>query len=472
MPVIPFDANLLHNERAVNQFLLHCQEKYEGDSTYQFISFCQKIEPIDPLAVLDKFIQKNQIHFYWENPRKQEAIAAIGTTHILKINSGDRFLQSKHFIQDCLRKTLLTGSVDLPNNLPFLFSSFTFFDSPQIGDSPFPCATVFLPQFQVFKNQNNCYLIINISLKKTFNISEIFKIKHQIKNIYFANDSNTFKYKNSSKDQLNINYQNYRAEFTAAVTSALEAIENKKYSKIVLSNALEVFSVNPFRLIESLNNLRKNHGDCYVFSTSNGKGDNFIGASPERLISIKNRHLVTDALAGSAPRGKTDAEDDFFAKKLLKSEKERREHQAVSEFIMQRLGELGIEPERSSLQLLQLSNIQHLWTTISAQLPENIHPIDIVAQLHPTPAVAGVPREIVLPQIRHYETFDRALYAAPLGWFSYQGNSEFIVGIRSALIKDNKARLYAGAGIVAGSDPNKELAEIELKFQALLRSLL
>jgi menaquinone-specific isochorismate synthase len=471
MPVIPFDADLLHNERAVYQFLLHCQEKYEGDTNYQVISFSQKIEPIDPLAVLAKFIQKNQIHFYWENSRRQEAIAAIGTTHILNINSGDRFLQSKHFIQDCLRKTLLTGAVDLPDNLPFLFSSFTFFDSPQIGDSPFPCATVFLPRFQVFKNRDTCYLTINIFLKKTFDISDIFEIKHQIKDIYFA-DPNTFGHKKKIRDRLSINCQNYRAEFTAAVTSALEAIENKKYSKIVLSNALEVFSARPFRLIESLNNLRKNYGDCYVFSTSNGRGNNFIGASPERLISINNRHLVTDALAGSAPRGKTAAEDDFFAKKLLESEKEIREHQAVSEFILQCLGELGIEPERSPLQLLQLSNIQHLWTPISAQLPENIHPIDIVAQLHPTPAVAGVPREIVLPQIRHYETFDRALYAAPLGWVSSQGNSEFIVGIRSALIKDNKARLYAGAGIVAGSDPNKELAEIELKFQALLRSLL
>jgi menaquinone-specific isochorismate synthase len=469
MPVVPFDANLLHNEREVHQFLLHCQKKYEEDSTYKFISFCQKIDPIDPLAVLDKFIEKDQLHFYWENPRKKEAIAAIGTANILQVKSGDRFLQSKSFIQDCLRQTLLTGAIDPPDNLPFLFSSFTFFDSPQVGDSPFPCATVFLPKIQVFKKQDSCYLIINAPLKNSLNLGEIFAIKNQLKKINFNWDTID---NNIILEGLNINYQKYRTEFISAVTSALGAIKQQKYSKIVLSNALEVFSPKPFRLIESLNNLRKKHGDCYVFSTSNGKGDNFIGASPERLISIHNRQMVTDALAGSAPRGKTGPEDDFFANKLLESEKERREHQAVSEFIIRGLAELGIEPMRSPLQLLQLSNIQHLWTSISAQLPDNIHPLDIVAQLHPTPAVAGVPREIVLPQIRHYETFDRSLYAAPLGWVSYQGNSEFIVGIRSALIRENKARLYAGAGIVAGSDPNKELAEIELKFQALLRSLL
>jgi menaquinone-specific isochorismate synthase len=121
--------------------------------------------------------------------------------------------------------------------------------------------------------------------------------------------------------------------------------------------------------------------------------------------------------------------------------------------------------------LLKLSNIQHLWTPIHAKLKPSIHPLEIVAQLHPTPAVAGVPTEIALAQIRHYETFDRSLYAAPLGWIDCQNNSEFIVGIRSALIKGDRARLYAGAGIVAGSDPEKELAEIQLKFQALLKAL-
>ena len=123
------------------------------------------------------------------------------------------------------------------------------------------------------------------------------------------------------------------------------------------------------------------------------------------------------------------------------------------------------------MRLLQLSNIQHLWTPIRAAVPANIHPLEIVACLHPTPAVAGAPRTVACEEIRRYETFDRALYAAPLGWIDSRGNSEFVVGIRSALIEGCQARLYAGAGIVAGSDPNKELAEIQMKFQALLNTL-
>jgi menaquinone-specific isochorismate synthase len=271
--------------------------------------------------------------------------------------------------------------------------------------------------------------------------------------------------------------------FKSAVSSALESIKANQFSKIVLADAIDVVSPLPFNLVNSLDNLRKRHPDCNVFSTSNGKGQNFIGASPERLLIIHNRQLVTDALAGSAPRGSTAAEDADFAHRLLTSEKERREHEFVRDFIAGRLSQLGLRPQMlSTPQLRQLSNIQHLWTPIQAQLRTNIHPLEIVAELHPTPAVAGVPTKIAQEQIRCYETFDRSLYAAPLGWVDHQGNCEFIVGIRSALIESEKpsrlfanayrARLYAGAGIVAGSDPNKELAEIQLKLQALLKTLL
>ena len=133
---------------------------------------------------------------------------------------------------------------------------------------------------------------------------------------------------------------------------------------------------------------------------------------------------------------------------------------------------MGLLPQILSPRLRQLSNIQHLWTPISAIVPPNIHPLKIVAQLHPTPAVAGTLPDIACNEIRRYESFERGLYAAPLGWLDGEGNCEFIVGIRSALIDGDRARLYAGAGIVAGSDPNKELAEIQLKLQALLKALI
>ena len=473
MPVIPCQANLFHDEKELHQFLLAFQEKYRGNGSSPIVSFSQQIESIDPLAVIGTLAQPNQLHFYWENPRKKEAIAGCGTAKSLTVESPDRFVKSQQFIQDCLKKTIRAGDLHIPGSGPHLFCSFTFFSSQKNGDCPFPPATIFLPRFQVTRQKDHCVLVVNISIDQPVNLKLVLeKIRDQIQAINWSNCSLincTFdRRKNFSKS-----FQSYASgHFKSAVNSALKSIEAKQFSKIVLARALDVISPVPFGLVASLNNLRQRHRDCYIFSTSNGKGHNFIGASPERLISIENQQLVTDALAGSAPRGKTTSEDVSFANRLLRNEKERREHQAVSEFITQRLCQLGLIPQRSPLKLLQLSNIQHLWTPIYAQLPADVHPLEIVAQLHPTPAVAGVPTQVACEQIRCYETFDRALYAAPLGWIDYQGNSQFVVGIRSALIEGDRARLYAGAGIVAGSDPDREFAEVQLKLQALLKALL
>jgi menaquinone-specific isochorismate synthase len=261
------------------------------------------------------------------------------------------------------------------------------------------------------------------------------------------------------------------AHFKRSVSSALDKIYANHLTKVVLADALDVKASNHFNLFKSLNNLRQIHPNCYIFSTSNGKGQNFIGASPERLISIHQQQLITDALAGSAPRGKTPAEDAANANSLINSEKEKHEHCLVIDFITQRLSQIGLLPQVLPPRLRQLTNIQHLWTPISALVPPNVHPLKIVAQLHPTPAVAGAARDIACAEIRRYENFERGLYAAPLGWVDSHGNCEFIVGIRSALIDGDRARLYAGAGIVAGSDPEKEFAEVQLKLQALLNAL-
>ncbi len=472
IPVIPYRANLLSDEQELYQFLLTCQEQLERKGNSHIVSFSQEIDLIDPLAVFSAIAQANQVHFYWENRNKGEAILGYGIAKSLFLETGDRFSQSQQFIQDCFKQIIRRGDLQLAGSEPHIFCGFTFFSSALERDTPFPVATLFLPQLQIIKKQNTCVLSINLTIDKQAKIKFLFEqIKKIIKTL-------TISRKNviplPTKSQILSQQAKIHSayNFKSSVASALQSIEDNQFSKIVLAHTLDIISPRDFDIVESLNNLRKNYPDCYTFSLSNGRGSYFIGASPERLISIQNQQLVTDALAGSAPRGKTAAEDVILAKKLLRSEKERREHQAVIEFIIQRLYQLNLTPQRSPLKLLQLSNIQHLWTPIYAQLKSDIHALEIVAKLHPTPAVAGVPSQVACEHIRHYETFDRSLYAAPIGWVDAQGNSEFIVSIRSALIAGNQARLYAGAGIVAGSNPNKELAEIQLKFQALLKALL
>ncbi len=484
MTATPYRTHLFQDRKELHQLLLTGKQQSIAKGCPQIVSISQEIPPIDLLAVLQAFAKPDQLQFYFEKGSQREAIAALDATTSFTIEGANRFIKSQQFIQSTLANILPGGNLNLPFSGPHFFCSFTFFDKKKAANSPFPGATIFLPRWQVSCYQGSYVVVANVEITAQVNNLALLaeRLENQLRRIswYERRVSNVFQI----EPQKIIKQAPQNAErFKSSVVSALESIRTNQLNKIVLASAIDVISPKAFNLVEALDTLRKRHPDCYIFSTSNGKGQNFIGASPERLLSIHNHHLEVDALAGSAPRGKTKTEDAAFAYRLLSSQKERCEHQFVHNFISERLSQLGLIPQMlPTPQLRKLTNIQHLWTPIQAHLLADIHPLEIVAALHPTPAVAGVPTNIAQEQIRRYESFDRTLYAAPLGWVDYQGNCEFIVGIRSALIESEKpsrlfansyrARLYAGAGIVAGSDPNKELAEVQLKLQALLKALL
>ncbi|RUS92857.1 menaquinone-specific isochorismate synthase [Trichormus variabilis SAG 1403-4b] len=455
----------------MHQLLLAVQEKCCENRTQQIVSISLEIDLIDPLVVLDKFSQSNTLNFYFENQSKGEAIAAIDAIAKLETGGKERFSKAEDFIRNSLRNVIHFGNSRQPFAGIHFFCCFSFFEQHHQSNYPFPAATIFLPNLQVAIKNQCCTLVINSIINSDVNIQTILQeIKTKIEVIQSLEENYSLHSDIFPVNLLKRNITN-PDKFKHSVLSVLEKIQDDHLIKIVLADILDVSSSNAFNLFKSLNNLRQLHPNCYVFSTSNGKGQNFIGASPERLISIQNQQLITDALAGSAPRGKTPREDAENANKLINSTKEKHEHKLVLDFITQRLSQLGLFPQILAPRLRQLSNIQHLWTPISAVVPDNVHPLRIVAQLHPTPAVAGAARDIACTEIRNYESFERGLYAAPLGWVDGSGNCEFIVGIRSALIDGNRARLYAGAGIVAGSDPDKEFAEVQLKLQALLKAL-
>jgi menaquinone-specific isochorismate synthase len=260
--------------------------------------------------------------------------------------------------------------------------------------------------------------------------------------------------------------------FRRAVNRALDHMNRYPVQKIVLAHALDWGNVEPFQPLAALGRLRQRYPDCHIFSLGQGDGKTFMGASPERLLSLTHGQLITDALAGSAPRGVTPHQDDRLAQELCSNPKEQGEHRLVVDFLARQLQAVGLRPQYQHWPgVRRLSNIQHLHTPMRARVTGHVHPLHIVEALHPTPAVAGVPTREACDQILRFEDFDRGLYAAPVGWVGANGDSEFIVGIRSALVAKTQVRLYAGAGIVAGSDPNREWAEIKLKLRALGESL-
>ncbi|MBW4421729.1 MAG: isochorismate synthase [Myxacorys californica WJT36-NPBG1] len=493
MTAIQYQLDQRPTYKDLYQFLLTCKESISDLQERRIASISLAIEPVDLLAVLHSVVKPTQRHFYFEKSGHQEAILAFDVALQLETEGRHRFAEAKEFIQTALAKTTLFGDLNAPFAGAHFFCNFSFFDTSR--EAAFAAASVFLPAWQIVRSsslsshewlcqtpqeftrslEERYTVVANVVIDADFDVEatvdrvwqtlqKIQAVKYEVVNLSDANKT-FFQQKFVAPPE----------QFTTSVAAALDLIRAKQFHKVVLAHALDIFSPLPLNLVASLHHLQKLYSNCYIFSSSNGRGSTFIGASPERLVGISQilseRTLTTDALAGSAPRGKTSAEDAQFANHLLNSRKEIHEHQVVIDSIMQHLSTLGLSPQLAPARLLQLSNIQHLQTPIRASVPSSVHLLDVVAELHPTPAVAGAPRLEACEQIRRFEAFERSLYAAPIGWVDHQGNGEFAVGIRSALIQGRQARLFAGAGIVAGSNPEKELAEVQLKLQALLQAI-
>lgn len=256
--------------------------------------------------------------------------------------------------------------------------------------------------------------------------------------------------------------------YEQAVAQAVERIRAGELEKIVLAREVQVHAQQGHSPAAVFSVLRDAFPSCYVFSVAAGS-DTFLGASPELLVRCEGQRVSTVALAGSARRSADPSVDAHLGEQLLRSDKDRREHEIVVKSICRTLEEVALwlsvaeEP-----QLISIANVQHLATPIRAQLGESRSVIELAGRLHPTPAVAGEPRDLALGLIPALEGLDRGWYAGAVGYCEVDGDGEFCVALRSALLSDTVARCYAGVGVVVDSDPSAELAETEIKLQALL----
>jgi len=475
---------------------------FQGQPTPSCLSVALPLADLDPLQALKPMGGFQVPHFYWEQPSQGLAIAAAHSAIQATFQGPRRFAQAQAFVSQQQRRMRLAGDRQLPGAQPRFFCSFTFFDQA-VAESPFPPATLLLPRWQVVrqgeanrhlhqhlpKDQAESSFVANFRLHRgQLNLQEVretWELYCQLKAMAGRNlwsetvTPKTVTPKTDRPKTVTPGSTRLRCEFDgeafeASVAAVLAQIDVRpgQLHKAVMAQALKVTAEAPLDPSAALETLRSRHPDCYSFSVGNGDGAVFLGASPERLIQVRQRHLYTEALAGSAPRGITPATDIQLAQSLRNSPKELHEHRLVADFIEQQLEGLGLSPQSADEpQILQLTGIQHLQTSIHCTLSQGIHPFEILAQLHPTPAVGGVPQQAACEQIQRLEGFERSLYASPLGWIDGEGNCEFCVGIRSALLQGNQARLFAGAGIVSGSEPAQERAEVELKLRTLLLAL-
>lgn len=245
------------------------------------------------------------------------------------------------------------------------------------------------------------------------------------------------------------------------------AVGRGRLDKAVLSREITLEAASDIDITGVLRRLEASAPESTVFAFTRGPRT-FIGATPERLVSLHGRELRTMAMAGSAPRAPDATEDATLAEQLLTSDKEREEHEVVVQMLREALAPVAVEldiPRRP--EVVRFRHVQHLLTSISGRLTDDVDVLTLVERLHPTPAVGGMPRELALELIAEEEPHERGWYAGPLGWIGRDGDGEFVVALRSGVIEGAKATLYAGCGIVADSDPEREWDESSAKLQAL-----
>ncbi len=255
-------------------------------------------------------------------------------------------------------------------------------------------------------------------------------------------------------------------DWTGLVIGAREEVRSGRFTKLVAARRSRIALHRPIDAEPVLAALLRDQRDVTVFGLRLA-GATFLGASPETLVARSGQHVRTEALAGTAPGTDDDVE------RLLASAKDRHEQAIVVDEIAERLRSVcaRVDVPRQP-HAHRLRHVTHLRTPIEAELAAPLHVLDLVRLLHPTPAVAGLPRDAAMRWIATHERSPRGWYAGPVGWFDQHGDGRFIVGIRSALLAGKEAFVFAGAGIVAASEPSAEYDETGWKLRAMISALL
>lgn len=255
--------------------------------------------------------------------------------------------------------------------------------------------------------------------------------------------------------------------FKASVDSALSAIASDKVEKVVLARDVVARVAADFDNRNALRKFSASYPTCWTYSV-----DGLFGASPELLVRVSHKQVSARVLAGTAGRGTDPGIDQAISSALLTSAKNIAEHKFAVASMVEELKKFCTKVDADETPFsLQLPNLWHLASDVHATLHDEASVLDIAAVLHPTAAVAGTPTLVARKLIGELEPFDRGRYAGPVGWIGADGDGEFAIALRGAQLSDGQITAYAGCGIVAGSEPEAELAETELKFKPIRDAL-
>jgi menaquinone-specific isochorismate synthase len=325
----------------------------------------------------------------------------------------------------------------------------------------FSSARFVLPRFDIVHADGKCHFSMNVMMDGTLNTSLLLRELDHL-NLFLPRVEKTLPAIVARDDQP------HQDNWSTQVRSLLDGINSKSLEKAVLARRTTLNYFEPVDAVALLNRMHEREAHCYGFYMEDDGGRGFVSVSPERLYYREGSTIEVEALAGTRPRSTSPSDDDLLAKELLNSAKDMREHRFVVRYISDALKIMCSQVDCSQEpSVVRFRRVQHLQTLFQGQLLSNIDDDTILALLHPTPAVAGYPADVSRQLIGSLEHFDRGWYAGPVGWISATG-AEFAVGIRSALVDRQKVHLYAGCGIVEGSDPSREWDEMETKISGYM----
>lgn len=433
--------------------LAEAERRRDGEG---WVSYAFTVAELDPLAVLET-LDEPAPRGYFENPSRRRAHAAGSPVAQWTGRGPDRFQEADRWLR------ALQAGLSCVGMQPRIIATFPFYPGDAAGGAD---SRLFLPAWQVITESNQTTVIL----------AEPAGAGCAARLAVRAEQFRKFAYRSAPSFPRaplpTVLSEVGGAWFQSAVIRATELIKEGAFEKIVLSRAFDWRRDEPFSAYATLHRLRRGNPACHSFLVDDADGA-LVGSTPETLLSLFDGEVQTESVAGTTRRGESASEDASLADALLSSDKDLREHGAVTASILRRLRMGGVlSPTTRSQELLRLGNVMHLRTPIVGIMPADRRFLDVAGELHPTPAVGGKPRALALPFIPGFEPHQRGLYTGAVGWIGADGNTgKLFVALRCARLRGCEARAFAGAGIVAGSNPRDEAVETEMKLRTILEAL-
>lgn len=390
--------------------------------------------------------------FYWQSRDSDEEVVALG--------------QCCHCHDVSLANTLFTQPQRMWGGQSFASASASASENVNRANSHY----YFLPQIELTRLNTHWQLSVNLPTAKQAMAEAGYDKAQLVANLARLIAPAPTPLPQTYRIESRHHFPEFK-QWSQLVTTALTAIEQQCFAKVVLARKTVLTLNRPLSATQFLQQSRQLNQQSFHFIFAINADDYFVGSTPERLFRRDAACLQTEALAGTAARSTNKAEDRTLANWLLHDKKNRYENRLVKEDLLSRLRARCRKLQVASRpELIRLRKVQHLKHKISAQLMAGVDDAELLTCLQPTAAIAGLPRQPALDFITKHEPFDRGWYSGALGYIGQQ-QSEFCVAIRSARVRGCELQLFAGAGIVPGSEPQSEWQELERKTATLLTLL-